>query len=59
MALRYSFDLGAEADMVEGAVQDVLAAGLRTGDLMGKEGGTPVGTTAMGDAIVAALAARA
>jgi 3-isopropylmalate dehydrogenase len=59
MALRYSFDLGAEADMVEGAVQDVLASGLRTGDLMGKDGGTPVGTTEMGDAIVSALAARA
>ena len=33
MALRYSFDLGAEADMLEGAVNDVLDAGVRTADL--------------------------
>jgi 3-isopropylmalate dehydrogenase len=55
MALRYSFDLGAEATRLEQAVQAVLASGLRTPDLMGPEGGTPVGTAAMGDAIVAAL----
>ncbi len=56
MALRYSFDLGAEADRVEAAVQKVLADGLRTADLMGPEGGTPVSTAAMGDAIIAAMA---
>jgi 3-isopropylmalate dehydrogenase len=55
MALRYSFDLGAEADRLEGAVQKVLADGLRTADLMGPEGGSPVSTEAMGDAVVAAL----
>ena len=33
----------------------MLADGLRTADLMGPEGGTPVSTAAMGDAIVAAL----
>ncbi len=55
MALRYSYDLGAEADRLEGAVQKVLADGVRTGDLMGVEGGTPVGTAGMGDAILAAL----
>lgn len=55
MALRYSFDMGGEADRLEGAVQKVLADGLRTADLMGPEGGTPVSTTAMGDAIIAAL----
>lgn len=55
MALRYSFDLGAEADRLEGAVQKVLADGVRTGDLMGPEGGQPVGTTGMGDAVLAAL----
>ena len=59
MALRYSFDLGAEADMLEGAIEDVLAKGIRTGDLMQKDGGKPVSTSEMGDAIVAALAARA
>jgi 3-isopropylmalate dehydrogenase len=56
MALRYSFDLGAEADRVEAAVQKVLADGLRTADLMGPEGGAAVTTTAMGDAIIAAMA---
>ncbi len=59
MALRYSFDQGAEADRLEAAVQKVLADGLRTADLMGPEGGTPVSTTAMGDAILAALDASA
>jgi 3-isopropylmalate dehydrogenase len=57
MALRYSFDLGAEAARVEAAVQKVLADGLRTADLMGPEGGTPISTSRMGDAIVAALGA--
>jgi 3-isopropylmalate dehydrogenase len=57
MALRYSFDEGAEADRLEKAVEAVLADGLRTADLMGPEGGTPVSTAEMGDAIVAALGA--
>ena len=55
MALRYSFDQGAEAERLEKAVEKVLADGVRTADLMGPEGGTPVSTTQMGDAIVAAL----
>ncbi len=55
MALRYSFDMGAEAARVENAVQKVLADGLRTADLMGPQDGTPISTTEMGDAIVAAL----
>ena len=55
MALRYSFDQGAEADRLEKAVEAVLAKGLRTADLMGPEGGSPVSTAAMGDAIIAAL----
>ncbi|MFD1911794.1 3-isopropylmalate dehydrogenase [Halodurantibacterium flavum] len=55
MALRYSFDLGAEADRLEGAVQAVLADGVRTADLMQAEGGSPVSTTQMGDAILAKL----
>ena len=57
MALRYSFDAGAEADRLEAAVEKVLADGLRTADLVGPEGGQPVSTSAMGDAIVAALEA--
>lgn len=55
MALRYSFDMGAEADRIEAAVAKVLADGLRTADLMGPEGGSPITTGQMGDAIVAAL----
>jgi 3-isopropylmalate dehydrogenase len=55
MALRYSFDMGAEADRIERAVEKVLADGVRTADLMGPAGGTPVGTAGMGDAILAAL----
>ena len=55
MALRYSYDLGAEADRLEKAVEKVLADGVRTADLMGPEGGTPVSTSQMGDAVVAAL----
>jgi 3-isopropylmalate dehydrogenase len=55
MALRYSFDKGAEADRLEKAVERVLADGLRTADLMGPEGGSPVSTAEMGDAIVRAL----
>jgi 3-isopropylmalate dehydrogenase len=55
MALRYSFDLGDEAARVERAVEKVLADGVRTADLMGPAGGTPVSTSRMGDAILAAL----
>jgi 3-isopropylmalate dehydrogenase len=55
MALRYSFDEGANAGLLEGAVERVLARGVRTADLMGPEGGTPVSTSQMGDAILAAL----
>ncbi len=55
MALRYSFDLGEEASRVEAAVEKVLADGVRTADLMGPDGGTPVSTTEMGAAVIAAL----
>ena len=55
MALRYSFDQGTDAARLENAVETVLADGLRTADLMGEEGGTPISTTQMGDAILAAL----
>ena len=55
MALRYSFDQGAEADRLEQAIETILANGARTPDLMGPEGGTPITTSQMGDAILAAL----
>lgn len=55
MALRYSFDQGDEAARLEAAIEKVLADGARTADLMGEEGGTPISTTEMGDAILGAL----
>jgi len=55
MALRYSFDQGDEATRLEQAIEKVLADGARTADLMGPEGGTPISTSEMGDAILAAL----
>lgn len=54
MALRYSFDMSGEADLVETAVQNVLASGVRTGDIMSK-GMKMVSTTEMGDAILREL----
>jgi len=54
MALRYTFDRGACADLLEKAVDAVLANGLRTGDIM-QEGKTKVGTVEMGDAILKEL----
>ncbi|MEM9046844.1 MAG: 3-isopropylmalate dehydrogenase [Pseudomonadota bacterium] len=59
MALRYSFDLGEDADMLEGAVEDVLARGFRTADLAGDKGTKTVSTSGMGDAVLTALADRA
>jgi len=55
MALRYSFDHGAEATRLEEAVQSVLASGVRTADLMQEGDKAPVSTTEMGDAVLAAL----
>ena len=55
LALRYSFDAGDAAARLEAAVGRVLADGLRTADILGPKGGTPVGTTQMGDAVLAAL----
>lgn len=54
MMLRYSFNEIAAAEAVEAAVQKVLADGLRTADLR-QEGCRTVGTTEMGDAVIAAL----
>ncbi|MCH2096642.1 MAG: 3-isopropylmalate dehydrogenase [Rhodobacteraceae bacterium] len=55
MALRYSFDQGAEAGRLEEAIEKVLADGARTADLLGEDGASPISTSEMGDAIVAAL----
>ncbi len=58
MALRYSFDQGDEASRLEQAVEAVLADGLRTQDLIGEEGRSPVTTSEMGGAVIAALETR-
>ena len=54
MALRYSLDLGKEADQLDKAVQSVLNDGLRTKDIMSKNM-KEVSTTDMGDAIISKL----
>ena len=50
MMLRFTFDLGKEADAIENAVQTVLKEGYRTGDIM-SDGCDLVGTDRMGDLI--------
>ena len=54
MMLRYSLDETAMADRIEKAVDKVLDQGLRTADIF-SDGMTQVGTSEMGDAVVAAL----
>jgi len=54
MMLRYSFNMGAQADQLDQAVQNVLAHGLRTADIM-SDGMTEVSTSGMGDAVIAEL----
>ncbi|MBL6933455.1 MAG: 3-isopropylmalate dehydrogenase, partial [Rhodospirillales bacterium] len=51
MCLRYSFDMGEDADLIEQAVQNVLKGGLRTADIM-SDGMAKVSTTVMGEAVV-------
>ena len=58
MALRYSFDLGEEADLLEGAVEDTLAAGYRTPDLGRGDDSRIVTTSEMADAVIEALDRR-
>ncbi|MEQ8388852.1 MAG: 3-isopropylmalate dehydrogenase [Alphaproteobacteria bacterium] len=62
MALRYSLDRSAEADLLERAVDQVLAKGIRTGDIMGSgtaDGLTKVTCSGMGDALLDGLEAAA
>jgi 3-isopropylmalate dehydrogenase len=54
MALRYSFGRTKEADLLEQAIASVLGKGLRTPDIM-SDGATLVGTTQMGEAVVAEM----
>lgn len=57
MMLRYSLGQTAAADAIEQAVSTVLDQGLRTADIAAA-GEAAVSTDAMGEAVVAALAAR-
>ena len=57
MALRYSFDNGEEADRVEAAVEETLAQGVRTADLLQVEGEVPASTGEVCDSIIANLEA--
>ncbi|MGE0718547.1 MAG: 3-isopropylmalate dehydrogenase [Alphaproteobacteria bacterium] len=54
MMLRYSFDLAEDADLVDKAIAQVLADGVRTADIA-EAGTTKVSTSGMGDAILGAL----
>ena len=54
MALRYSFGMTKEADLIDRAVAAALARGLRTADIKA-EGTTVVGTAEMGQAIIAEM----
>ena len=54
MMLRYSFDMPDEADLVENAVRDTLAAGTRTADIA-QAGAASASTRMMGDAMLREL----
>jgi 3-isopropylmalate dehydrogenase len=54
MALRYSFGMAAEADLLDAAIAGALAEGLRTADIM-QDGMTQVSTAGMGNGILAGL----
>jgi 3-isopropylmalate dehydrogenase len=54
MALRYSFNLGKQADLIDQAIAATLAKGLRTADIK-SEGSKVVSTSEMGSAILAEL----
>ena len=54
MALRYSFNRGQDADLLEASVTHVLDKGIRCGDIM-QPGMEKVGTVGMGDAVIASL----
>ncbi len=58
MALRYSFDLADDAELVEVAINNVLDRGIRTADIM-QAGMQEVSTTEMGSAVLRELDALA
>jgi 3-isopropylmalate dehydrogenase len=54
MMLRYSFDDAANATLIESAIRNVLASGMRTSDIMAP-GMARISTSVMGDAILREL----
>jgi len=54
MALRYSFNMGKQADWIDKAIANTLSKGLRTADIK-SEGTNVIGTAEMGDAILSEL----
>ena len=54
MLLRYSFEMEEDASLIEQAVSNVLASGLRTADVMAA-GAAQVGTAVMGDSVLREL----
>lgn len=55
MMLRYSFGLSEEADCIEAAVDKTLNDGIRTADIVGDSGATPIGCKEMTAAIMERL----
>jgi 3-isopropylmalate dehydrogenase len=56
MALRYSFEMGQEARLIEDAISKVLDKGLRTADIM-QDGKQKMSTAGMGEAIIGEIEA--
>jgi 3-isopropylmalate dehydrogenase len=54
LLLRYSLGLKQEATAVEAAVEEIIEAGYRTGEMQ-EEGGKVVGTREMGELVVSAI----
>ena len=52
MMLRYAFNMMAEADCIEAAVDKVLADGVRTADIVGSSGIAPIGCKQMTEEII-------
>jgi len=55
MMLRYAFDMMDEADCIEKAVDKVLEDGVRTADIVGNSGITPIGCKQMTEEIIKRL----
>ena len=58
MMLRYSFDMGESADLIENAVEAALSSDVRTGDIMA-DGFTQTGTDGMISKVINGLDAQA